>query len=75
MDGSGYPHGLNGDQIIIEARILGVADMVEAMLSHRPYRVGLGVEAALVEISAQRGGQLVDACLALFREQHYSFKS
>jgi len=79
MDGSGYPHGLKGDQIIIEARILGVADVVEAMSSHRPYRVGLGVEAALAEISEQRGSkfdpQVVDACLAVFRDQHYSFKS
>jgi PAS domain S-box-containing protein len=79
MNGSGYPQGLKGDQIILGARILSVADVVEAMSSHRPYRAGLGVEAALVEISAQRGGQfdpqVVDACLALFREQHYSFKS
>ncbi len=79
LDGSGYPRGLKDDQIIIEARILGVADVVEAMSSHRPYRAGLGVKAALAEISAQRGGQfdpqVVDACLAVFREQHYSFKS
>ena len=79
LDGSGYPQGLNGDQIIIGARILGVADVVEAMSSHRPYRAGLGIETALAEISAQRGSQfdpqIVDACLALFREQHYSFKN
>jgi HD-GYP domain-containing protein (c-di-GMP phosphodiesterase class II) len=79
MDGSGYPQGLKGDQIILGARILGVADVVEAMSSHRPYRVGLGVRTALAEINAQRGSlfdpQIVDACLALFRDQHFSFKS
>ncbi len=79
MDGSGYPQGLKGNQIILGARILSVADVVEAMSSHRPYRVALGVETALAEIIAQRGNhfdpQVVDACLALFREQHYSFKS
>jgi len=78
LDGSGYPQGLKGDAIMIEARILSVADVVEAMSSHRPYRPGLGVEVALVEITKQRGSyydpQVVDACLALFREQHYSFK-
>lgn len=77
LDGSGYPQGLKGDQIIMEARILSVADVVEAMSSHRPYRPGLGVKAALVEISNQRGRyydpQVVDACLALFRTQHYVF--
>ena len=77
-DGSGYPQGLKGDVILLEARILGVADVVEAMSSHRPYRPGLGIEAALAEITKQRGThydpQVVDACLALFREQGYSFK-
>ncbi|MDP2760357.1 MAG: HD domain-containing protein [Sideroxyarcus sp.] len=79
LDGSGYPQGLKGEQIIIEARILSVADVVEAMSSHRPYRPGLGIEVALAEITRQRGihfdPAVVDACLALFREQHYSFKS
>ncbi len=78
LDGSGYPQGLKGGQIILEARILSVADVVEAMSSHRPYRPGLGVEAALAEITRQRGSHfepaVVDACLALFREQGYSFK-
>jgi PAS domain S-box-containing protein len=78
MDGSGYPQGLKGDQILLEARILGVADVVEAMSSHRPYRAGLGIEVALAEIIRQRGShfdqQVVDACLAVFREQHYAFK-
>ena len=78
LDGFGYPQGLKGDAILLEARILSVADVVEAMSSHRPYRPGLGVEAALAEITRQRGSHfepaVVDACLALFREQGYSFK-
>ncbi|OGS91153.1 MAG: hypothetical protein A2Z95_04990 [Gallionellales bacterium GWA2_60_18] len=77
MDGSGYPQGLKGDDILPGARILSVADVVEAMSSHRPYRVGRGIEAALEEIVHGRGTrfdpQAVDACLALFHEQHYSF--
>jgi len=79
LDGSGYPQGLKGEAILLEARILSVADVVEAMSSHRPYRPGLGIEVALEEIAKQRGiyfdPAVVDACLALFREQHYSFKS
>jgi len=78
FDGSGYPQGLKGEAILLEARILAVADMVEAMSSHRPYRPGLGIEIALAEITKQRGiyfdPQVVDACLALFCEQHYSFR-
>lgn len=78
MDGSGYPQGLKGDAILLEARILSVADVVEAMSSHRPYRPGLGIEIALAEITKQRGiyfdPAVVDACLTLFREQGYSFK-
>ena len=77
VDGSGYPQGLKGDQIITGACILSVADVVEAISAHRPYRPGLGVEAALEEITRQRGvyydSQVVDACLAVFREQGYSF--
>ena len=76
FDGSGYPQGLNGDLIILEARIISVADVVEAMSSHRPYRAGLGIEAALAEITRQRGiffdPQVVDACLTLFHELHYT---
>jgi PAS domain S-box-containing protein len=79
LDGSGYPQGLKGDQIILGARILSIADMVEAMSSHRPYRAGLGVEVALAEISAQRGSrfnpQVVDACVSLFRERGYVLPS
>ena len=79
LDGSGYPQGLKGEAIMLEARILCVADVVEAMSSHRPYRPGLGIEVALAEITKQRGiyfdPSVVDACLAVFREQHYAFKS
>lgn len=75
MDGSGYPQGLKGDSILPEARILAVADVVEAMCSHRPYRPAMGVEAALHEISSKRGvlydAEVVDACLRLFRERGY----
>lgn len=73
LDGSGYPCRLKGDEILIEARILAVADVVEAMMYHRPYRAGLGKEAALAEIAKGRGTRFdpvtVDACLRLFREQ------
>ncbi len=77
LDGSGYPRGLHSEKIIIEARILAVADTVEAMSSHRPYRAGLGLKAALDEITNQRGAQLdaevVDACLRLFNQKGYTF--
>ena len=77
LDGSGYPQGLKGDAILLGARILSVADVVEAMSSHRPYRAGLGVDVALEEITKQRGihfdANVVDACLVLFRERGYSF--
>lgn len=76
IDGSGYPTGLKGDDIILEARILAVADVVEAMASHRPYRPALGVEIALEEIAAGRGTrydpEVADACLRLFREKGYT---
>ena len=71
LDGSGYPAGLAGDEILLEARIIGVADVVEAMSSHRPYRPGKGEESALQEIERARGSaydnHVVDACLAVFR--------
>ncbi len=77
LDGSGYPRGLKGEEILLGARILIVADVVEAMSSHRPYRPGLGIEAALNEIMRERGKlydpQVVDACVALFREKDYDF--
>lgn len=70
LDGSGYPEGLGGEQILLEARILAVADVVEAMSSHRPYRPALGLERALNEIREQRGvlfdPRAVDVCVRLF---------
>jgi PAS domain S-box-containing protein len=70
MDGSGYPQGLKGDQICFEARIVAVADVVEAMASHRPYRPGLGLESALKEVSANQRNlydeRVVNACLKVF---------
>lgn len=79
LDGSGYPQGLKGDQILMEARIIAVADVVEAMSTHRPYRQALGIEAALAEIEAGRGTKfdprVVDACLELFRRDGYVIPS
>lgn len=79
MDGSGYPQGLKGDEIILEARILAVADVVEAMAAHRPYRERLGIDKALEEIESGRGikydAQVVDACLTLFRELGFELPS
>lgn len=78
IDGSGYPQGLTGDNILLEAKILSVADVVEAMASHRPYRPGLGIEAALNEITRLRGtafdADVVDKCLRIFREQGYKIE-
>ncbi len=78
MDGSGYPRGIAGEEIIPEGRILAVADVVEAMCSHRPYRRALGVDQALEEIISHRATLfdtgVVDACLALFRERGYVLK-
>jgi putative nucleotidyltransferase with HDIG domain len=75
IDGSGYPQGLKGEQIRLEARILCVADVVETMDSHRPYRPGLGLDEALNEISKHRGRlydpTVVDACLRLFRQKGF----
>jgi putative two-component system response regulator len=75
LDGSGYPLGLKGEAICPQARVLAVADVVEAMVSHRPYRPSLGLDAALDEITAARGtrydAQAVDACVRLFLEQGY----
>jgi len=71
MDGSGYPQGLKGDEIMVEARILAVADIVEAMSSHRPYRPALGLDKALNQIKQDKGTLLdprvVDACLRVFK--------
>ena len=72
MDGSGYPQGLKGDEILLEARILAVSDIVEAMSSHRPYRPAMGIEKALNQIRENRGklldSRVVDACLKVFDE-------
>lgn len=77
IDGSGYPNGLRGDQILFEAKILAVSDVVEAMGSHRPYRPGSGIELALELVTAKRGilfeSAVVDACLRVFREDGYQF--
>jgi PAS domain S-box-containing protein/putative nucleotidyltransferase with HDIG domain len=79
MDGSGYPQGLKGDEILLEARILGVADVVDAISSHRPYRAAFDIEKALEEIEKNKGifydSHVVDACLKLFKEKGFSFKS
>lgn len=79
MDGTGYPAGLRGNDIILEARIISVADVVEAMGVHRPYRPSLGIEKALAEVTRTRGTSLdptvVDACLALFNESRFSFSA
>lgn len=76
VDGSGYPQGLKGEDILLEARILAVADVVEAMVSHRPYRPAATLDAALSEIVMSRGtrfdARAVDACLRLFRERNYT---
>lgn len=75
LDGSGYPHGLRGDEILAEARILAVADVIEATASHRPYRAGRGIETALHELALDSGTKLdadvVDVALRLFREKGY----
>lgn len=75
IDGSGYPDGLTGDRLLIDSRIIAVADVVEAMASHRPYRPALGLDKALEEISRNRGALYdpgaVDACLALIEQGGY----
>ncbi len=75
INGSGYPNGLRGEDLLIESKILSVADVVEAMATHRPYRPALGIDAALAEITANRGilydPEVVNACLRLFRDKGY----
>ncbi len=77
VDGSGYPLGLKGDQILLESRIMAVADVVEAMASHRPYRPALGIDAALKEIERGRDTAydpaVADACIRLFAEKRFAF--
>jgi putative nucleotidyltransferase with HDIG domain len=78
IDGSGYPAGLCGEDILVEARTLAVADVVEAMASHRPYRPTLGRDMAIEEISQNRGvlydPDVVDACMKLFQEKDFQFR-
>lgn len=75
INGSGYPRQLKGDEILIEARILAVSDVVESIASHRPYRPSLGIDFALDEIEKNKGilydTAVADACLRLFREKKY----
>lgn len=75
LDGSGYPYNLQGDQILLEARIIGVADVIEAMASHRPYRPALGIDDAFEEITMHRGimydPDVVDASIDLFTKRGY----
>jgi putative two-component system response regulator len=79
MDGSGYPRGLRGDDILLESRIIAVADVVEAIASHRPYRPALGIDVALSEIAKDKGTLydrgVADACLKLFRDDGYKLPS
>ena len=75
IDRSGYPRNLKGNEILMEARIMAVADVVEAMASHRPYRPALGIEVALEEIEKNKKilykDAVADACLIIFREKSY----
>ena len=77
LNGSGYPNRLKGEDILLEARIMSVADVVEAMASHRPYRPALGIDFALEEIKKNRGilydPNVADACLKLFHEGRFKF--
>jgi PAS domain S-box-containing protein len=77
INGSGYPNGLSGENLLLESRTLAVADVVESMASHRPYRPALGIDAALEEITCNRrilyDSEVVDACLHLFMKQGYRF--
>jgi HD-GYP domain-containing protein (c-di-GMP phosphodiesterase class II) len=78
LDGSGYPQGLSGDQIILEARVLGVCDVIEAMSSQRPYRLPLGIDKALEEVAHKKGilydPMIVDTCVKLFIEKGFAFE-
>ena len=79
LNGSGYPNNLRGDEILLEAKIICVADVVEAMSSHRPYRPALGIDVALNEINKNKGifydTEVVDTCLKLFKEKEFKFES
>jgi HD-GYP domain-containing protein (c-di-GMP phosphodiesterase class II) len=79
INGTGYPQGIKGEDILLEAKILGVADVVEAICRHRPYRPASGTDKALKEISQYSGvlydPEVVDACTKLFSEKGFRFKS
>jgi putative nucleotidyltransferase with HDIG domain len=79
LDGSGYPYGIRGKDILQEARILAVADVVEAMSSHRPYRAALGIEKALAEVARGEGtlydSEVVRACAKVFNKRGFKFES
>lgn len=78
LDGSGYPNGLKGDEILLEARVIYVADVVEAMSSHRPYRPAMGIQKALEELEKNKGKlydeNIVNTCLKLFQEDNFEFE-
>ncbi|MCK5052175.1 MAG: HD domain-containing protein [Candidatus Cloacimonetes bacterium] len=78
LDGSGYPNGLKGDDILLEARVIYVADVVEAMSSHRPYRPAMGIKRALEELENNKGKlydeNIVKVCLKLFKEDNFEFE-
>jgi HD-GYP domain-containing protein (c-di-GMP phosphodiesterase class II) len=78
LNGSGYPQGIKAGEILLEARIVSVADVVEAMASHRPYRSALGIDTALEEIEKNKGifydAVVVDACVRLFREKGFKLE-
>ncbi len=75
LEGSGYPNGLKTNYIILESRIIALADTIEAMASHRPYRAAIGLDQALKVIEEGKGTlfdeSVVDACLRLFKEKNY----
>jgi len=77
MDGSGYPQGLAGDEILLEARIIAVADVIEAMASHRPYRAALGIDKAVQEVSEKKGicfdRDVVDASIHVIEKGGFTF--
>ena len=78
LDGSGYPQGLKGDEVLLEARIITVADVIEAIASHRPYRPAQGIEVALLEVQSNKGilydAEVVDACICLFTQKAYHLR-
>jgi HD-GYP domain-containing protein (c-di-GMP phosphodiesterase class II) len=78
MDGSGYPQGISGTEILVEARLLAVADVVESMSSHRPYRDAHGIDIALDEIVRNSGilydPEVVEACLGVFKNKGFKFE-